>query len=109
MNNALDPVLRPLDRLRICAALKAAGATEGGDAADREMSSATLRDVIDVSDAALSEQLGVLESHGYVARDRIYGFSRAKNTVWVRLTAVGDAALAGHLTALRHIANRAEN
>ncbi|WP_394285074.1 hypothetical protein [Corynebacterium sp.] len=50
MNNALDPVLRPLDRLRICAALKAAGDTEGG-----------------------------------------------------------DAALAGHLTALRHIANRAEN
>lgn len=90
MDNALDPVIRPLDRLRICAALKAAGATEGGD-------------------AALSEQLSALESHGYVARDRIYGFSRAKNTVWVRLTAAGDAALAGHLTALRHIANRAEN
>ena len=109
MDNALDPVLRPVTRLRICAALKAAGATEGGDAADREMSSATLRNVVDVNDAALSEQLGALESHGYVAHNRIYGFSRAKNTVWVRLTAVGDAALTRYLAALRHIANRVEN
>lgn len=109
MGNTLNPVIHPINRLRICTALKAVGATEGGDATDREMDFDALRDVLDVSDATLSEQLGVLESYGYVNRDRIYGSSRTKDTGWVRLTAAGDAALAGHLAALRDIANTADN
>lgn len=103
----LDSVIHPLNRLRICAALRAAGAVEG-DGAGREMRFAALREVTGLSDATLSKQLGVLESHGYLSRHREYGSSRAKDTVWVALTAAGDAALQAHLAALREIAGPAE-
>lgn len=105
MSATLDPVIHPINRLRICAALDAAGATEGERHVDREMKFAVLRDLTDLSDATLSKQLGVLESHGYVRRYREYGSSRAKDTVWVSLTEAGGRALRGHLAALRQIAD----
>ena len=105
MSATLDPVIHPISRLRICAALDAAGATEGERHVDREMKFAVLRDLTDLSDATLSKQLGVLESHGYVRRFREYGSSRAKDTVWVSLTEAGGRALREHLAALRQIAD----
>lgn len=72
---------------------------------DREMKFAVLRDLTDLSDATLSEQLGILESHGDVRRFREYGSSRAKGTVWVSLTGSGGSALREHLAALRQIAD----
>ncbi|QGU07179.1 hypothetical protein COCCU_06175 [Corynebacterium occultum] len=106
MNAELDPVIHPINRLRICAALKAAGATEG-EGLDREMKFATLREVTALSAATLSKQLGVLGSHGYITRHREYGSSRAKDTVWVSLTPAGNTALNRHLAALRKIAETA--
>lgn len=105
MTGGIDPVIHPINRLRICAALDAAGATEDERLADREMKFAVLRDLIELNDATLSKQLGVLESHGYVRRYREYGSSRAKDTVWVSLTLAGGRALRGHLAALREIAD----
>ena len=108
MTSELDPVIHPINRLRICATLKAAGAVEGGGV-DLEMRFAALRELTQLSDATLSKQLGVLESHGYITRHREYGSSRANDTVWVALTATGDAALQRHLAALREIAEVAHN
>lgn len=105
MSAEIDPVIHPINRLRICAALDAAVTTEDERLPDREMKFAVLRDLTELSDATLSKQLGVLESHGYVRRFREYGSSRAKDTVWVSLTKAGACALRGHLAALSQIAD----
>ena len=101
----LDPVLHPDHRLRICAALRTAGAVEG-EGPDREMKFAVLHGLVDGSDATLARQLGVLESHGYVTRHREYGSRRAKDTVWIALTPRGKRELAAHVRALRKIAGQ---
>lgn len=98
----LDPVIHPISRLKICAALKAGGATEGE--VRREMKFARLRELTDLSDATLSKQLAALEEHGYITRFREYGSSRAKDTVWVTLTREGLAAYDAHLATLRRLA-----
>ncbi|AGS35879.1 hypothetical protein B841_12035 [Corynebacterium maris DSM 45190] len=100
----LDPVIHPINRLRICATLNAAGATQGE--VHREMKFATLRDHVGVSDATLSKQLSHLESAGYVHRNREYGLSRDRDVVWVQLTQKGKAAYDGHVAALREIAGQ---
>lgn len=104
---ALDPVIHPINRLRICAALHSAGAREG-DGPDREMKFAVLRGLVELSDATLSKQLGALESAGYLHRHREYASSRARDTVWISLTAKGVAAFQHHLAALRDIAGQPE-
>ncbi|SDS32676.1 transcriptional regulator [Corynebacterium timonense] len=98
----IDPVIHPLNRLKICAALRAGGATEG--TTRREMKFSRLREVTDLSDATLSKQLTALEQHGYISRFREYGSSRAKDSVWVTLTRAGERALEGHLAALDKLA-----
>ncbi|HIW67487.1 MAG TPA: transcriptional regulator [Candidatus Dietzia merdigallinarum] len=103
MNGEIDPVIHPVNRLRICVGLQAAGATEGGEGPDREMKFSVLRDLTGLSDVTLSKQLGVLESHGYITRHREYGSKRAEDSVWVSLSAVGVRQLAGHMAALREI------
>lgn len=108
MSDGLDPVIHPINRLRICTALKAAGATAGEGVPDREMKFAILRGLTELSDATLSKQLGILESHGYISRYREYGSSRAQDIVWVSLTLGGRRALSGHLVSLREIADLAE-
>lgn len=103
----LDPVIHPINRLRICAALKAGGATDGTDGTVRkEMKFAHLRELTDLSDATLSKQLTALEEHGYITRFREYGSSRAKDTVWVTLTGAGLAAYDAHIEALRQLAGQ---
>lgn len=100
---AIDPVIHPLARLKICAALYHAGAVEK-QTSRHEMRFSSLRDKTGLSDSALSKQLATLEEHGYVTRFREYGSSRAKDTVWVTLTAAGAQAFANHTAALREIA-----
>lgn len=100
---AIDPVIHPLTRLKICAALYHAGAVEK-QSSRHEMRFGALAQMAALSDSALSKQLATLEEHGYVARFREYGSSRAKDTVWVTLTAAGATAFERHTAALREIA-----
>ena len=97
-----NPVIHPINRLKICAALNAGGATEGE--ARYEMRFSTLRDATQLSDATLSKQLNALEEAGYVTRFREYGSTRAKDTVWVTLTKEGRAAFLSHVDALEALA-----
>lgn len=99
----IDPVIHPINRLKICAVLSAAGAVESD--VRYEMRFSALRDAVDVTDATLSKQLGALEDAGYITRFREYGASRAKDVVWVTLTAKGKEAFDGHVAALREIAD----
>lgn len=100
---AIDPVIHPLARLKICAALFHGGAVEK-QSSRFEMRFSALRDQLQMSDSALSKQLATLEEHGYVTRFREYGSSRAKDTVWVTLTETGAQAFERHTAALREIA-----
>ena len=100
---AFDPVIHPLARLKICAALYGAGAVEK-QSSRHEMRFGALKDKVDLSDSALSKQLATLEEHGYVTRFREYGSTRARDTVWVTLTATGAQAFENHTAALREIA-----
>lgn len=100
---AIDPAIHPLARLKICAALYHAGAVEK-QTSRHEMRFGALKDKVDLSDSALSKQLATLEEHGYVTRFREYGSTRAKDTVWVTLTAAGARAFENHTAALREIA-----
>lgn len=95
----LNPDIHPLNRLKICAALHSAGATDGF-----AMKFRVLRDLVDLSDATLSKQLGALEAAGHVKRRREYGTDRGKDVVWVWLTGQGVVAFTGHVAALREIA-----
>ena len=45
-----------------------------------------------------------IRDSGYVTRFREYGSTRAKDTVWVTLTAAGAQAFENHTAALREIA-----
>ena len=99
---AIDPVIHPLARLKICAALFH-GAVEK-QSSRFEMRFSTLKDKVNLSDSALSKQLDRLEEHGYITRFREYGSSRAKDTVWVTLTERGAQAFERHTAALREIA-----
>ena len=100
---AIDPVIHPLARLKVCAALYHAGAVEK-QTSRHEMRFGALKEKVDLSDSALSKQLATLEEHGYITRFREYGSSRAKDTVWVTLTATGAQAFENHTAALREIA-----
>ena len=91
-DKAFDPVIHPLNRLQICAAL----------APHSEMEFSALRDVLGVSDSVLSKQLRYLEEAGY-ARLRKATVNTRQRT-WIRLTDAGRKAYAGHLAALRNLA-----
>ena len=101
--SGINPVIHPLARLKICAALYHAGAVEK-QTSRHEMRFGALKDKVDLSDSALSKQLATLEEHGYVTRFREYGSTRARDTVWVTLTAAGARAFENHTAALREIA-----
>ncbi|MGO1561689.1 hypothetical protein CZ771_08735 [Actinomycetales bacterium JB111] len=62
----------------------------------------SLRDLVEVSDSALSKQLTVLEDATYVEISKSRSGRQART--WVTLTPDGRAALEGHLAALRAIA-----
>ncbi len=92
----LAPVIHPINRLRICATLYSAGATDG-----RQMKYSTLAELTELPADTLSKQLKHLEDRGYIIRAREYGSTRAKDTVWVTLTEAGTQAYVQHVEALK--------
>ncbi|MHA7726330.1 transcriptional regulator [Corynebacterium hesseae] len=92
----LDPVIHPINRLKICATLYSAGATEG-----RQMKYGQLAELTELPADTLSKQLKHLEDHGYISRTREYGSIRAKDAVWVTLTEEGAQAYVQHVEALK--------
>ena len=95
-SSELDPVIHPINRLRICATLYSAGATDG-----RQMKYSTLAELTELPADTLSKQLKHLEDRGYIIRAREYGSTRAKDTVWVTLTEAGTQAYVQHVEALK--------
>ena len=83
-------------RLRLCAAL----------APVRWADFATLRDTLGVANSVLSKHLSRLENIGYVEVAKGRDGDGRRTTV--RLTPTGRTALAGHLAALRQIADGIE-
>ncbi|SDL89767.1 hypothetical protein SAMN04488535_1166 [Corynebacterium mycetoides] len=99
----IDSVLLDLDALKVCAALDAAGATEGtGGGSRREMSAATIADITRLAPDVVDARLGVLEGAGYATLFREIG--RAGTTAWASLTVPGMDALNGHVESLREYA-----
>lgn len=93
----LDAMIHPIPRLRICALLEPVLEEEFG----------TVRDLLQISDSALSKQLAALTDAGYVAQRRA---PRAgKSRVWVKLTAQGRRAFREHLAALSALAEPSED
>ncbi|GAA1739974.1 transcriptional regulator [Isoptericola hypogeus] len=88
----LDGVIHAPVRFSIAAAL----------ATVDEAEFAAVRDVVQISDSALSKQVSTLEGAGYVAVRK--GFVGKRPRTWLRLTRQGRAALERHLEALRRIA-----
>lgn len=90
----LDPLIHPLQRIKICAFLDPVEEEEFGE----------LRDLLATSDSALSKQLSVLTDAGYVEQRRTSRGGRSR--VQVRLTQVGRRAFREHLDALAELAQR---
>lgn len=90
--SGLDPVIHPLPRLRICALLDPV----------TEEEFATLRDLLQTSDSALSKQIAALADAGYVSQRRAVRGGRSR--VWVTLTASGRDAFRSHIAALTALA-----
>lgn len=91
----LDPVIHPLPRLRLCAALAPLKWEEFQ----------ALRDMLEMSDSALSKQLTTLADAGYVEQLRASPGGRSR--VRVRLTSAGHRAFRQHLAALTALARTA--
>lgn len=85
-----DALLTPV-RLSLMAALPG----------DDELDFATLRDLLEVDDSALSKGITHLERAGYVRVTKGYNGTRPRT--WVSSTPAGRSALAGHVAALRAI------
>ncbi len=86
----LDPVVHPTSRLRVCAALAAAGQVEFS----------AVQRAVGLSVSALSKQVHTLIDAGYVAQDRDVADSRR---IWLRLTPTGRTAYSSHLAALQDL------
>jgi DNA-binding transcriptional ArsR family regulator len=80
-----DALLETGPRLALCALL------QGAEWVDF----ATARDMLTVSDSAISKHSRTLEEAGYLEVRK--GFVGRRPRTWFRLTAVGRAALVGHL------------
>lgn len=91
----LDELLTNGVRLSIIAALSGVDRAEFG----------AIRDLVEISNPALSKQAATLETAGYleVSKGRI---GRSPRT-WLQLTEAGRHALDRHLSALRHITTAA--
>jgi DNA-binding MarR family transcriptional regulator len=86
-----DELIHAPQRLRICSLLAATAAVEF----------ATIRDVVQLSDSALSKHLAALEGAGYVRPRRELSASRRR--VWVGFTPLGRRAYQAHVRALRQL------
>ncbi|MDA8320657.1 MAG: transcriptional regulator [Actinomycetota bacterium] len=87
----LDEIFNSPVRLSIVAALAAAERAEFG----------YVRDVVEVTDSALSKQSAILEQAGYLKATKGYVGKRPRT--WLSLTARGRAAFDAHVRALRAI------
>ncbi|OKH98092.1 ArsR family transcriptional regulator [Streptomyces sp. CB02923] len=90
--HALVPLLNSPVRLSVVAALAPVERAEF----------AVVRDLIEVSDSALSKQAAMLEAAGWVAVSK--GRAGRRPRTWLALTAEGRTVYERHLTALRAIA-----
>lgn len=63
-----------------------------------------IRDTLELSDSALSKQLTLLESAGYVEIRKAFVGKRPRT--WARLSGLGRAAFEGHVERLREIVGR---
>ncbi|WP_134768036.1 transcriptional regulator [Nocardioides sp. 1609] len=86
-----DETIHPSTRLAIVSLLAASDWIEFG----------FIRDELQMSDSALSKQLGTLEEAGYLALERVTHQRRRR--VRARLTRDGRAAFDGHVAALREM------
>ncbi|HWS51595.1 MAG TPA: transcriptional regulator [Microbacterium sp.] len=66
-----------------------------------ELDFATLADILQANDPALSKAISHLQDAGYVVGRKAYVGTRPRT--WVRSTAAGLSAFSGHLRALREI------
>lgn len=66
-----------------------------------ELDFATLADILQANDSALSKAIAHLQDAGYVVSRKGYAGSRPRT--WVRATSDGQAAFQAHLQALRAI------
>lgn len=66
-----------------------------------ELDFASLAEILQASDSVLSKAISHLQDAGYVVGRKGYVGSRPRT--WVRATAAGHEAFAGHLRALREI------
>ena len=89
---SLDPVIHPIPRLRICALLD--------PVTEEEFS--TLRDLLEMTDSALSKQVATLVDAGYVSQRRAARGGRSR--VWVGLTVSGRRAFRRHIASLAALA-----
>ncbi len=91
-----DAVIHAPNRLQICAFLTPL----------EEAEFQLLRDELAVSDSVLSKHIKQLETAGYVQqrKSKVNGRQRT----WVYLTADGREAFAGHVEALRQLADIAQ-
>ncbi|GIM92436.1 transcriptional regulator [Paractinoplanes toevensis] len=87
-----DELIHAPNRLQIC----------GLAAATEYVEFAMLRDLLGISDSALSKHLAVLENAGYVRLRKAMGDSRIRT--WVSLTHLGRRAFDQHIAALQAIA-----
>lgn len=69
---------------------------------DAEIDFATLRDILETDDSALSKAITHLLDTGYVSVRKGYVANRPRT--WITGTAAGKAAMAAHLSALQDIA-----
>jgi len=90
----LDPVIHPIPRLAICAALDGMGWVDF----------AAVRDAAALSDSALSKNARALEAAGYLEMRK--GYVGRRPRTWLRLTKAGAAAFAAHLASLTQFAQR---
>jgi DNA-binding MarR family transcriptional regulator len=66
-----------------------------------EIDFATLAGILQANDSVLSKAIAHLQDAGYIESRKVYAGSRSRT--WVRATAEGSHAFAGHLRALREI------
>lgn len=86
-----DALLTPL-RFSVMAALRT----------DAEIDFATLRDLLETDDSALSKAISTLSAAGYVSVRK--GFVGNRPRTWLTATGVGIAAMRIHVAALQAIA-----
>ena len=87
-----DEVIHAPIRLQICGLAAATEMIEFG----------VLRNLLGITDSALSKHLAVLEQAGYVRLNKAMSSSRIRT--WVLLTHQGRRAFEGHVAALHAIA-----